>query len=89
MEVIEAAGYQVHHIFARKEVDRTRRKKRFWPDAPGVKGCTIHSFKGWETPALVMGIERREASRRLAYVVHDPHPRRRHRQAGVPVGGQQ
>jgi hypothetical protein len=33
-----------------------------------VKGCTVHSFKGWETPALVMGIGRSEHSRRLAYV---------------------
>lgn len=58
----------MHHIFAKKDADRSRRKRRFWPDAPGVKGCTVHSFKGWETPALVMGIGRSERSRRLAYV---------------------
>lgn len=68
VEVIEAAGYPVHHIFAINSTERGRRKKRFWPDAPGIKGCTVHSFKGWETPALVMGIGRSENSRRLAYV---------------------
>jgi hypothetical protein len=66
--VIEAAGYPVHHIFASDEVSRARRKQRFWPDAAGVKGCTVHSFKGWETPALVMGIGRDRKSKRLAYV---------------------
>jgi superfamily I DNA/RNA helicase len=66
--VIEAAGYPVHHIFARDEQSRTRRKQRFWPDAAGVKGCTVHSFKGWETPALVMGIGKDQKSKRLAYV---------------------
>jgi hypothetical protein len=34
----------------------------------GVKGCTVHSFKGWETPALVMGIGTDPKSKRLAYV---------------------
>jgi hypothetical protein len=66
--VIEAAGYPVHHIFALDKESRTRRKQRFWPDAVGVKGCTVHSFKGWETPALVMGIGTDPKSKRLAYV---------------------
>lgn len=68
VKVIEDAGHPVHHIFAANNNDRPRRKRRFWPDAPGVKGCTVHSFKGWETPALVMGIGRQPDSRRLAYV---------------------
>lgn len=68
VEIIEAAGIEVHHMFARSNGDRGRRKRRFWPDAAGVKGCTVHSFKGWETPALVMGIGRSDGSRRLAYV---------------------
>ncbi len=66
--IIEAAGHPVHHVFAKSDRDRSRRKRRFWPDAPGIKGCTVHSFKGWETPALVMGIGRGERSKRLAYV---------------------
>ncbi len=68
VRIVEAAGHPVHHIFAKSEGDRSRRKRRFWPDAPGIKGCTVHSFKGWETEALVMGIGRSEESRRLAYV---------------------
>ena len=65
---IERAGHSVHHIFSKFESDRAVRKRRFWPDADGVKGCTVQSFKGWETPALVMGIRRDPHSRRLAYV---------------------
>lgn len=65
---IERAGYTVHHIFSTHEHEQQIRKRRFWPDADGVKGCTIHSFKGWESPVLVMGIGRTPESRRLAYV---------------------
>lgn len=65
---IEAAGHDVHHIFSTDPKDRGRLKRRFWPDSDGVKGCTVHSFKGWETPALVMGIGTQLDSRRLAYV---------------------
>lgn len=65
---IESAGYDVHHIFSTNQDQRAIRKRRFWPDADGIKGCTVHSFKGWETPALVMGIGTSQGSRRLAYV---------------------
>lgn len=68
VHVIEDAGHPVHHIFSENEYERSRRKRRFWPDAPGVKGCTVHSFKGWETRVLVMGIRADRGSRRLAYV---------------------
>ena len=68
VHVIEAAGFEVHHIFATESPDRSRRKRRFWPDAPGVKGCTVKSFKGWETPALVLGIGCDPGSPREAYV---------------------
>jgi hypothetical protein len=65
---IEAAGYQVHHIFSRDPDDaRRRRKYRFSPTTSAVKGSTIHSFKGWETPALIMGVGVETRSKRVAY----------------------
>jgi hypothetical protein len=64
---IEAAGYSVHHVYSRDPDERHRSKGRFWPDADAVKGCTVHSFKGWDSPAVVVGIAREERSRRLAY----------------------
>jgi len=65
---IERAGYSVHHVFSATKQGQQVRKRRFWPDADGIKGCTVHSFKGWETPTLVMGIGTSKRSRRLAYV---------------------
>jgi superfamily I DNA/RNA helicase len=65
--VIEAAGFRVHHVYSRDPDERHRRKARFWPDADAVKGCTVHSFKGWESSAVVLGIGMEERSRRLAY----------------------
>jgi len=65
--VIEAAGYPVHHVYSRDPDERHQRKARFWPDADAVKGCTVHSFKGWESPAVVLGVGMEERSRRLAY----------------------
>ena len=66
-ELIEAAGYPVHHVYSRDPDARHQRKGRFWPGADAVKGCTVHSFKGWESPAVVVGIGVEERSRRLAY----------------------
>ena len=66
-DVIEAAGYRVRHVYSRDPDERQRRKSRFWPDADAVKGCTVHAFKGWESPAIVLGIGMEERSRRLAY----------------------
>ena len=67
--VIEQAGIPVHHIFSRDpDAPRRRRKHRYWPGAPAVKGSTVHSFKGWESPALVVGIGVDSRSKRVAYV---------------------
>jgi hypothetical protein len=30
-EIIEAAGYPVHHVYSRDPDERQRRKSRFWP----------------------------------------------------------
>ncbi len=66
---IEAAGYPVHHIFSRDPDDaRRRRKYRFSPQAGAIRGSTIHSFKGWQTSVLVMGIGLEANSKRMAYV---------------------
>ena len=55
-------------MFSATKQGQQVRKRRFWPDADGIKGSTVHSFKGWETPTLVMGIGTSQQSRRLAYV---------------------
>ena len=64
---IEAAGYSTHHVYSRDPDERHRSKGRFWPEADAVKGCTVHSYKGWDSPAVVVGIGMEERSRRLGY----------------------
>jgi hypothetical protein len=68
VRVIEACGIEVHHVFADDRREQGRRRRRFWPDAPVVKGCTIHTFKGWESRALVMGIDTWPDALRRTYV---------------------
>jgi hypothetical protein len=62
---IEAAGVQVQHVFAEQDQERRRRKQRFQPDEPGVKGSTIESFKGWESPCVIVGIGERNSRAKL------------------------
>lgn len=63
------SGVYVSHVFTDNDGDeRRRRKHRFWGGMDGVKGCTVHSFKGWEARGVVLCILPHERSRRLAYV---------------------
>lgn len=68
VKVIAAAGHAVQHVFGLTAAEKRERKMRFWGSAPGVKGCTVQSFKGWEARAVVMAVGWGEESRRLAYV---------------------
>lgn len=68
VQELEKLGHDVHHVFAKDVAERSRRKQRFWADAPGIKACTVHSFKGWESRAVVLCIGNGKESARLAYV---------------------
>ena len=57
------------HVFsAAPDKERQRRKRRFWGGTPGIKGCTIHSFKGWEARAVVIVLTSGSGGPRNAYV---------------------
>lgn len=84
--VIERAGHEVQHVFSNDTRERRKLKERFWASTPGVKGCTFHSFKGWESRAVVLPVSSSDNSHRMAYVgltrvKGDP----RHRSAFVTV----
>lgn len=68
VRVITEAGYQVNHIFGTTPAEKRERKLRFWGSAGGVKGCTVQSFKGWESRAVVISVGWGGEPRRLAYV---------------------
>jgi hypothetical protein len=62
---------EIEHIFATDRDEQSRRKKQFWPGVAKMKASTIHSFKGWESRAVLIVIgddlSLGEAAR-LAYV---------------------
>ena len=54
MAELEARGNDVISVFTADPGDfRQSRKRAFWGGQPGIKGCTIQSFKGWESRAVV------------------------------------
>ncbi|MCU1393454.1 MAG: hypothetical protein JWM34_1882 [Ilumatobacteraceae bacterium] len=67
-DIVTRAGYPVNHVFGVGASEQTRRAGRFWSATPGVKGCTPQSFKGWESRAVVLSVDRNDYSHRLAYV---------------------
>ncbi|MCL4685799.1 NERD domain-containing protein [Myxococcota bacterium] len=68
-QALEEKGVDVSHIFTEADGrERRTRKMRFWGGLGGTKGCTVHSFKGWEARAVVAAVDARKGSHRLAYV---------------------
>lgn len=54
MAELRARGNDVLSHFTVNDGDARRRLKRaFWAGTPGIKGYTVHSFKGWESRAIV------------------------------------
>ncbi len=68
VKIIKAAGFEVQHLFAEGKRERRDLKNRFWGASPGVKGCTVQSFKGWESRAVALTVSCHADSHRLAYV---------------------
>jgi len=48
----------VCHVFAEDHQSQKRLKMQFWMGDPRLKAATVHSFKGWETRALVVHISK-------------------------------
>lgn len=53
-QVLRDSGCDVTSVFAEPgSVEGRFRKRAFWAGTPGIKACTFHSFKGWESRAVV------------------------------------
>ena len=51
---LELRGIDVVSMFSSDaDKERQRLKRAFWAGRPGIKCCTVHSFKGWEARAVV------------------------------------
>lgn len=58
MDQIASAGIRAEHIFTPSDgKDRRRRKTRFYPGVSMLKGSTVHSFKGWESRAIIFVLD--------------------------------
>lgn len=79
VDLLTSAGLDVHHLFSEDPREQPRRRRRFWPDAPAVKGATAHSFTGWSSRAVVVGIGNEPGADRSAYIALT--------RVGIPAGG--
>lgn len=70
VRMLEERGIKVAHTFDESKRRQRDRKLGFFMGDGRVKATTIHSFKGWETRALVVHIPRAvdETSLKAAYV---------------------
>jgi len=50
-------GIELCHVFGADHRAKQWRKSAFWMGDPRVKAATLHSFKGWEAPCLVVVID--------------------------------
>jgi hypothetical protein len=51
---LEALGIRSCHVFGPDHASSRWRKSAFWMGDARVKAATLHSFKGWESPHLVV-----------------------------------
>ncbi len=69
LDSLEDLGVGVCHVFGSTYTERKARKMAFWATGGGIKACTVHSFKGWESRAMVIAIVRAsEPDLRALYV---------------------
>ncbi|UNU73700.1 UvrD-helicase domain-containing protein [Moraxella nasovis] len=53
-EVLKSNGKRYTDIFSTDKLESRRKKQYFFKGAQTIKACTIHSYKGWESKALMI-----------------------------------
>lgn len=56
VDILDQKGLRCLHIFDKSKKDQKPKKMSFFMGDARVKACTIHSFKGWESRYMVIGI---------------------------------
>jgi hypothetical protein len=56
LKILKQKGIKLHHTFADNSRDARRLKMFFFKGDARVKATTVHSFKGWESRALVVHV---------------------------------
>jgi hypothetical protein len=67
-EEIERRGVHVIHTFAQNNREARRLKLAFFMGDARMKATTLHSFKGWETRALVLYVGHAKGPQALATI---------------------
>jgi hypothetical protein len=57
---------KVNHVFGPDHASQKRRKMAFWMGDARLKAATVHSFKGWESRAMVIHISRAATTGEMA-----------------------
>jgi hypothetical protein len=78
VNALKAKGVQIAHTFAADQRTKRRKKVYFSMGAPMPKATTLHSFKGWESRAIVACVEYAERPRVRALVYTGPTRLKRH-----------
>jgi hypothetical protein len=68
LDKFKEKNIQVCHVFAKDHQSQKRLKMQFWMGDPRLKAATVHSFKGWETRALVVHISQAMTASDLAEI---------------------
>jgi cellulose synthase/poly-beta-1,6-N-acetylglucosamine synthase-like glycosyltransferase len=67
---LNARNIKVAHVFGRDNKEKKRRKLGFWMGDARIKASTVHSFKGWESRAMVVLVDKADTvAERLAIYV--------------------
>ncbi len=66
VDLLTAKGIQCAHVFGRTPREKQNNKRAFYMGDARMKASTIHSFKGWETQAVVVHIGSAHDHRALA-----------------------
>lgn len=68
VEILKQNRVKVAHVFGRNHQEKKGRKLGFYMGDARVKSATIHSFKGWESSAMVIQINRVDSEQDLATI---------------------
>lgn len=65
---LQLRSIKTNHVFSENDMQKKALKNAFWMGDSRVKAATVHSFKGWESRAMVVHINRATTPEELSSV---------------------
>lgn len=69
-QVLRSNGSAYTDIFSKDSAESRRKKQYFFKGAQCIKACTIHSYKGWESKALMIILDDLSYSKRAYELIY-------------------